>query len=185
MRLKLTSTKLSVISAIALMVGGSALSIMNYQNIFASTLVIAALICLWFSQKAHRSKLFLIGLCASITGILFAATLNLFPIFLKIRNTDPTSQPAANLVSYLSGATFFCGMILILMSGFILIGISCLRTASLPKASGVFFVLGGFVAFSPGPAGFMLALSGLSWLIAIFREKRQSEWSNIYDSLDD
>jgi hypothetical protein len=183
MKINLTSTQLSVISGTALIISGVVLAIFNYQNALAPTMIVATLVCLWFSQSPPRPKLLTIGLIASIIGIIFAACINVFPVFLNIRNTNPMTQPATNLIGYFSGVSFFCGMILILMAGFILIGISFLRSSSSTKASGIFFILGGLVSFAANAAGVMIALSGLSWLISIAKQKRQAEWNKYYDSL--
>ena len=184
MNSKITSSQFSVIAAIILIIGGISLFLMGYQNIFTSASIIGALVCLWFSQNPPRQKLFTIGLFASIAGILFSASINLFPIFRELRNTNPTIQPT-NLAWYFSGTTLFCGMILVLMLGFIFLGISVIQSSSLPKASGVFFIGGGIIAIEAHIAGIMLALSGLSWFLAIYRYKRQAKMLAHLESLSE
>lgn len=185
MEIKLTSAQLSMISAGLLIVGGVVLSLTNYQNIFAPTLIIAGLICLRLSQNRPRPKLLTIGISFSISGILFVACIDLFPIFSNIRNSDLALQSPSYPVYFYTGVLIFFAMIFMLMSGFMIAGIAILRSSSLPKASGVFFILTGMVAFAANVDGVMLTLSGLIWFREVLRQKKASERWKYLQSLDD
>ena len=173
MSLKITSSQLSVASAIALIIAGIILFFIGFQNVFVPILIIGALSCLWFSQNPPRQKLSTIGLVASSVGILFIASLNLFPIFHEIRNTSPTIRFTNPI--YFSGMAFFCGMSLVNILGFILLGISIIQDSNFPKALGVSFIIAGIVPIGSVTTGPILTISGLFWLFAIRRKKRQAE----------
>jgi hypothetical protein len=184
MNIKFTPAQLSWISAIALILAGIVLSFLGYPNAFTAILAIGALLCLWASQIPPRPKLWTAGLVACIFGILFSACFNLFPIFHEIRNTTPTSLSPTNIIWYLSGASFFCGMIFALMAGYILMGISILRSASLPKSVGVLLIVEGILSIYFFLAGIVLVVAGLFLIHTILKQKKDAEWSEYLDSLE-
>ena len=167
MSLRLTNSQISWFSALAFFVGGIALSIFGYQNILASTIVIAALVGLWFSHNSPHQKLSTIGLIASIAGILFATSLNVIPYFSDIRTIDISSLTATNVTQYLFGVIIFFVMLLVYMIGLILLGISTLRSSSLPKGIGVLLILAGIVAVDSRIIGSFLTITGAIWIIRI------------------
>jgi len=174
-----------MISAGLLIVGGLILSLTNYQNVFASSLIIAALICLWLSQNRPRPKLLTIGICFSITGILFVTYIDLIPIFSDIRYSDLVAQPASYLGYFFAGVLIFFAMVFILMTGFVVTGILMFRSSSLSNASGVLFILAGMIAFSARVTSVMFLLSGLIWLREVLWQKKASERWNYLESLDE
>ncbi len=157
-------SKISVVSAIALSIGGLVLSTGNYNNLFASLLIILSIIGFWLSQEHPRSKLSTIGLVTSILGIIFSVMITSGnSYFYQLRN-DPSLRTGNNVIGFLFGVTSFCGMLLFLILGFIFLGISILRSSDLPKLVGVFFILAGIVAFASNAAGIMLGIAGIIWL---------------------
>ena len=146
-----------------LIIGGIILYYENYQNLFAPLLIISAIFTLWLSQDVPRSKLLTAGLIASIIGIIFSAILTKISFFHELRY-NPSFQSGNDIIGYLSGVTFFLGMIFLLMLGYIFLGISMMRSPDFPKISGLLFILAGIVAINSNIAGPMLGAAGLFWL---------------------
>jgi hypothetical protein len=155
---------ISTIAAGALCVGGFVLFAYNYDNPFEPPLIILAVIGYWLSQENPRPRLLTFGSIFCIFGIIGIFIVGDNQFFYRLRY-DPSMQTGTNVIVYILGVSLFFDLILLQMGGFILWGISILRSSSLPKTIGILIILAGIVAVASHTAGVSLGIAGIIWLI--------------------